>query len=144
VEGAESRGAQQAAETAEREVAVHRLRSHVVPVMDMRFCIDNLDSIRSEAGDFTLRDFSVYRLQITRRLHSTSRTRSFPNRLVQGNNPQWAPFYDLGQSRRGSDGSMEADPDHSPFFRVSQELLGRMLHTMKKQYVDSDKKRRPT
>jgi hypothetical protein len=27
-------------------------------VMDMRFCISNLDAIRAEAGDFTLKDFS--------------------------------------------------------------------------------------
>jgi hypothetical protein len=31
-----------------------------VPVMDMRFCTDHLDAIRSEAGDFTLKDFSDY------------------------------------------------------------------------------------
>ncbi len=30
------------------------------PVMDMRFCIDNLDAIRAEAGDFSLKDFSDY------------------------------------------------------------------------------------
>jgi hypothetical protein len=31
-----------------------------VPVMDTRFCISHLDAIRSEAGDFTLKDFSNY------------------------------------------------------------------------------------
>ncbi len=30
------------------------------PVMDMRFCISNLNAIRAEAGDFTLKDFSDY------------------------------------------------------------------------------------
>jgi hypothetical protein len=29
-------------------------------VMDMHFCISNLDAIRAEAGDFTLKDFSDY------------------------------------------------------------------------------------
>jgi hypothetical protein len=39
---------QRAAETAESKMAAHRLRSHVVPVVDMRFCISHLNEIRRE------------------------------------------------------------------------------------------------
>ncbi len=42
---------------------------------------------------------------------------------------------------RGSDGAPEPDPNHPPYFRVSAELLGCMLHTFKRQYVDDDLKR---
>ena len=45
------------------------------------------------------------------------------------------------QVMRGSDGAPEPDPNHPPYFRVSAELLGRMLHTFKRQYVDDDLKR---
>ncbi len=36
----------------------------------------------------------------------------------------------------------QIDPNHPPYFRVSLELLGRMLHTFKKSYVDSDERRK--
>jgi hypothetical protein len=36
----------------------------------------------------------------------------------------------------------EAEPNHSPFFRVSAKLLGRMFHMLKRQYVDDDEKRK--
>ncbi len=61
---------------------------------------------------------------------------------MRGSNPLWAPFYDSGETRLDADGSLEADPDHPPFFRFSQELLGRMLHTFKRKYVDSDEQRK--
>jgi hypothetical protein len=105
-------------------------------------CIANLDAIRSEAGDFTLRDFSDYWAPDNRKTTPNGPNTFVPNRLVNGSNPLWAPFYDRGLTRRGTDGSLEADPDHPPFFRVSQELLGRMLHKMKRQYVDSNEKRK--
>jgi hypothetical protein len=99
-----------------------------VPVMDMHFCMDNLDAIRSEAGDFTLRDFSDYWAPDNRKITPNGPNKFVPNRLVSGSNPLWAPFYDRSLTRQGTDGSLEADPDHPPFFRASQELLGRMLH----------------
>jgi hypothetical protein len=37
-----------------------RTTAACTPVMDMLFCINNLDAIRSEAGDFSLKDFSDY------------------------------------------------------------------------------------
>jgi hypothetical protein len=113
------------------------------PVMDMHFCIDNLDAIRSEAGDFPLKEFSDYWAPDSMKTTTTNGPNTFvPNRLIRGSNPLWAPFYDSGETRLEADGSLEADPDHPPFFRVSQELFGRMLHTFKRKYVDSDEKRK--
>jgi hypothetical protein len=62
--------------------------------------------------------------------------------MVRGSNPLWASFYDSGRTRLGDDGAEESDPDHSPHFRVSCQLLRRMLHTFKKGYVDEDEKRK--
>ncbi len=61
---------------------------------------------------------------------------------MRRNYPLWASFYDSGRTRLGDDGAVESDPDHPPHFRVSRELLGRMLHTFKKGYVDEDEKRK--
>jgi hypothetical protein len=104
-----------------------------VLVMDMRFCISHLDAIMREAGDFTLKDFSDYWAPDNKKTAPNKPNTFVPNRLVQGSsNPLWAPFYDPGLTRLGADGSLEVDPNHPPFFRASNELLGRMLHTMKK------------
>jgi hypothetical protein len=65
-----------------------------------------------------------------------------PNRIVRGNHPLWAPFYNPGRTRLGDDGTVKSDPNHPPHFRVSRELLGRMLHTFKKGYVDEDEQRK--
>jgi hypothetical protein len=110
--------------------------------MDMLFCINNLDAIRSEAGDFSLKDFSDYWVPDNGKTASSAPNTLIPSRLVRGNNPLWASHYNSGETRLDADGSEEADPNHPPYFRVSLELLGRMLHTFKKSYVDSDERRR--
>ncbi len=114
----------------------------LVPVMDMRLCINNLDTMRMEAGSFPLKEFSDYWAPDNQKTTPNKPSTFVPNRLVSGTNPLWAPFYDGGQTRLGSDGSMENDPDDPPFFRVSAELLGRSLHIMKRRYVDDDEKRK--
>jgi hypothetical protein len=111
-------------------------------VMDMRFCISNLDSIRREAGDFTLKEFSDYWAPDNEKTAPNLPSTFVPTRMVRGSYPLWAPFYDPGRTRLGDDGAEESDPDHPPHFRVSCELLGRMLHTFKKGYVDEDEKKK--
>ncbi len=118
-----------------------RTTAACTPVMDMLFCTNNLDAIRSEAGDFSLKDFSDYWAPDNRKTALNAPNTFVPNRLVGGNNPLWASYYVSGETRLGSDGSQEADPNHPPYFRVSQEMLGRMLHTFKKSCVDSDEQR---
>jgi hypothetical protein len=120
-----------------------RTTASSTPVMDMQFCIDNLSAIRNDAGDFSLSEFSDFwaadHWKTTRNRPNTFE----PIRLLKvNNNPLWGPFYDSGRTRQGADGSPEPDPNHPPYFRVSAEMLGRSLHTFKKQYVDNDKKRK--
>ncbi len=112
------------------------------PVMDMLFGINNLDAIRSEAGDFSLKDFSDYWAPDNGETAPNAPNTFVPNRLAIGNNPLWALYCVSGETRLGADGSQEADPNHPPHIRVSQELFGRMLHTFKKIYVDSDERRK--
>jgi hypothetical protein len=32
----------------------------------------------------------------------------------------------------------EADPLHPPYFRISRELMGRVIHTMRHEYISDD------
>ena len=100
-----------------------------VPALNIRFCIDNLNSIRMETGDFTLKDFSDNWAPGNKKTTPNRPNTFVPNCVARWDNPLWAPFYDDGKIILGTDGSQEADPSHPPFFRVSAELLGRMLHT---------------
>jgi hypothetical protein len=110
--------------------------------MDMRFCINNLVAIRAEAGDFSLKDFSDYWAPDNEKTAPNLPKTFVPNGMVRGNNPLWASYYNSGETRVDADGSEGVDPNHPPYFRVSPELLGRMLHTFKKSYVDSDERRK--
>jgi hypothetical protein len=134
---AEARNGRNCQRAAERDGTTSRR-----PVMNMHFCISNLDAIRDEAGDFSLSELSDFWAPDHRKTTSNRPNTFAPNRLVKGSNSLWAPFYDSGLTRQGSDGSLEADPNHPPFFRVSQELFGRTSHTFKRKYVDSDKQRK--
>jgi hypothetical protein len=50
--------------------------------MDMRFCISNLDAIRAEAGDFTLKDFSDYWAPDNEKTAPNLPNTFVPNRIV--------------------------------------------------------------
>jgi hypothetical protein len=119
-----------------------RTTAACTPVMDMLFCINNLAAIRSEAGDFSLKDFSEYWAPDNSKTAPIAPNTFIPSRLMRGNNPLWASYYVSGRTRLGADGSQEADPNYPPYFRVSQELFGRMLQTFKKSYVDRDEQRK--
>jgi hypothetical protein len=119
-----------------------RSTASTTPVMDMRFCIDHLNVIRNEAGDFPLSGFSDYWAPDHPKTTPNRANTFVPLRMLKGSSPLWGPFYDSGQNRQGSDGAPEPDPNHPPFFRVSAELLGRMLHTFKRWYVDDDLKKK--
>ncbi len=112
------------------------------PVMDMFFCLDNLATIRTEARNYTLKEYSDYYAADNVKKAPNQPNTFEPTRLVRGNHPLWALFYNPGRTRLADDGTVEADPNHPPHFRVSRELLGRMLHTFKKKYVDEDEQRK--
>jgi hypothetical protein len=58
-----------------------------VPAMDMRFCIDNLEAIRKEAGDFNLSEFSDFWTPDHRKMIPNRPNTFVPNHLVKGSNP---------------------------------------------------------
>jgi hypothetical protein len=126
----------------QKEAANETPSTPVAPVIDMRFYIDNLGSLRIEAADHTLTGFSDYWAPDFRKTTQNRPNTFVPNHLVQGSYPMWAPFYDPGLTRQDTDGSPQVDPNHLPFFRVSQELLGRALHKFKRKYIDGDDQRK--
>jgi hypothetical protein len=67
-----------------------RTTAACTPVMDMLFCINNLDAIRSEARDFFLKDFLDYWAPDNRQTAPSAPNTFIPSRLVRGNNPLWA------------------------------------------------------
>jgi hypothetical protein len=62
-----------------------RTTAACTPVMDMLFCINNLDAIRSEAGDFSLKDFSDYWAPDNRKTAPNAPSTFVPSRLARGN-----------------------------------------------------------
>ncbi len=70
------------------------------PVMDMFFCLDNLVAIRAEARDFTLKNFSDYYAADNVKTAPSPPNTFEPTRLVRGNHPLWAPFYNPGRTSR--------------------------------------------
>ncbi len=113
----------------------------IAPVIDIRFCIDNLASLRIEAVDHSLTDFSDYWAPDFPKTNPNKPNTFVPNHLLKPSNPLWEPFFDPGLSRQDTDGSSQVDPNHPPHFRVLQEVLGRALHTFKRKYVDDDFRR---
>jgi hypothetical protein len=61
-----------------------------------------------------------------------------PESLMSGNVALVARFYDPGLTT--TDG--EADLLNSPHFRISRELMGRVIHTLRREYISDDDDRR--
>jgi hypothetical protein len=57
-----------------------------------------------------------------------------PEKLVGGNEPLLAPFYDGGRvTTKGV-----PDPINPPYFRISRELMGRVIYTFCPEYISDD------
>ena len=84
------------------------------PVLDMQYCIEHLDAIRKEAGNSTLSEFSDYWAPDHSKT-TPNRPHTFePVRMVKGNNPLWASFYNGGQVRQGPGGAPDPDSTVHP------------------------------
>jgi hypothetical protein len=57
-----------------------------------------------------------------------------PAKLMHGKIEVLARFYNPGSLKE--DG--EADPLHPPYLRISRELMGRVIHTMRHEYISDD------
>ncbi len=102
-------------------------------VMDMQYCVDNLTDLRVLAGKNNLSKFSDFWAPDHR---STTPMKPVftPEKLVSGKEPLLAKFYDVGRTTVGG----EADPLNPPYFRISRELMGRVIHTLCQEYISDD------
>jgi hypothetical protein len=57
-----------------------------------------------------------------------------PEKLVTSKQPLLARFYDAGLTTAGG----EVDPLNPPYFRISRELMGRVIHTLREEYISDD------
>ncbi len=102
-------------------------------VMDMQYCVRHLDELRDLAGNNNLNKFSDFWAPDHK--NTTPLKSSFvPEKLVAGNEPVLARFYEDGQvTNKG-----ETDPINPPYFRISRELMGRVIHTLRQEYISDD------
>jgi hypothetical protein len=102
-------------------------------VMDMQYCVLHLDKFRKLAGKNNLGMFSDFWAPDHK--NTTPLKPIFvPEKLASGNEPLLARFYDGGQITDEG----EADPPNPPYFRISRELMGRVIHTLRQDYISDD------
>ncbi len=99
-------------------------------VMDMQYCVQHLDGFRKLAGKndlCMLSDFWAPDHKNTTPLRPVF----VPEKLAGGNEQLLARFYDGGQTTDEG----EADPINPPYFRISRELMGRVIPCAKITYL---------
>jgi hypothetical protein len=106
-------------------------------VTDMQYCVRNLTDLRTLAGRNQLSKFSDF--WAPDHQNTTPMKPAFtPEKLVSGKEPLLAKFYDAGRTTAGG----EADPLNPPYFRISRELMGRVIHTLREEYISDDENAR--
>jgi hypothetical protein len=99
--------------------------------------VQNLAEFRTLAGKNKLSKFSDF--WAPDHQNTTPIKPAFtPEKLVTGRVPLLARFYDVGRTTAGG----EADPLNPPYFRISQELMGRVIHTLRHEYISDDENAR--
>jgi hypothetical protein len=103
-------------------------------VMDMQYCVMNLSDFRTLAGKNQLSKFSDF--WAPDHHNTTPMKPAFtPEKLVAGKEPLLARFYDAGRTTAGG----EVDPLNPPYFHISRELMGKVIHTLRLEYISDDK-----
>jgi hypothetical protein len=106
-------------------------------VMDMQYCVDNLTDLRVLAGKNNLSKFIDF--WAPDHQNTTPMKPHFtPEKLMSGKEPLLARFYVAGRTTTGG----EADPLNPPYFRISRELMGRVIHTLREEYISDDENAR--
>jgi hypothetical protein len=106
-------------------------------VMDMQYCVKHLSDFHTLAGKNKLSKFSDF--WAPGHQNTTPMKPAFtPENLMTDRVPLLARFYDPGQTT--ADG--EADPLNPPYFRISRELMGRVVHTLREEYISDDENSR--
>ncbi len=102
-------------------------------VMDMQYCVQNLTDLRRLAGKNQLSKFSDF--WAPDHQNTTPMKPVFtPEKLVSGKESL------LVKLRTTAGG--EADPLNPPYFRISRELMGRVIHTLREEYNSDDENAR--
>jgi hypothetical protein len=105
--------------------------------MDMQYCVENLSDFRKLAGKNKLSKFSDF--WAPDHQNTTPMKPAFtPEKLVTGKEPLLTRFYDTGLTTAGA----EAEPLNPPYFRISRELMGRVIHTLREEYISDDENAR--
>jgi hypothetical protein len=106
-------------------------------VMDMQYCVQHLEELRVLVGRNDLSKFSDFWAPDHK--NTMPLKSSFvPEKLVAGNEPLLAQFYDGGRfTAKG-----ESDPINPPHFCISRELMGRVIHTLRREYISDDEQGR--
>jgi hypothetical protein len=101
--------------------------------MDMQYCVENLGELRKLEGKSSLSKFSDFWAPDYK--NTTPMKAAFtPENLMTNRVPLLARFYDPGLTT--TDG--EADSLNPPYFRISRELMGRVVHTLRNEYISDD------
>ncbi len=102
-------------------------------VMDMQYCVLHLEGLRELVGKHNLSKFSDFWAPDHK--NTTPMKPVFtPEKLVKGVEPLLAQFYDGGRANTKG----EKDPINPPYFRISRELMGRVIHTLRREYISDD------
>ncbi len=107
--------------------------------MDMNFCVQNLSELRMLAGKNNLSKFSNFRAPDYKNI-MPMKAAFTPENLMTNRVPLLAKFYDPDLT--STDG--EADPFNPPYFRISRKLMGRVIHTLRSEYISDDDNGRMT
>jgi hypothetical protein len=102
--------------------------------MDMQYCVEYLTDLRVLAGKNNLSKFSDFWAPDYKYTTPLKPVFTTPEKLVSGKEPLLAKFYDVGRTTVGG----EADPLNPPYFRISRELMGRVIHTLRQEYISDD------
>ncbi len=99
----------------------------------MQYCVQKLDGLRELVDRNNLSKFSDFWAPDHK--NTTPMKPAFtPEKLVRGDEPLLAQFYDGGRiTTKG-----EVDPVNPPYFRISRELMGRVIHTLRREYISDD------
>ncbi len=106
-------------------------------VMDMQYCVKNLAEFHTLAGKNKLSKFSDF--WAPGHQNTTPLKPAFtPEKLMTDKVPLLSRLYNSGQTT--ADG--EADPLNPPYFRISRELMRRIIHTLRLEYISDDENSR--
>jgi hypothetical protein len=103
----------------------------------MQYCVKNLGALRGLARRNQLSKFSDF-CAPDHKNTMPMKAAYTPENLMSGSVALLARFYDPVLTSTDS----EADPVNPPHFRMFRELMGRVIHTLRTEYISDDENKR--